>query len=125
MPACASIARSTDDRRICGRLLTEQLETDVGRVVNLSASGMRVVTRHSLKGRIGESIEVSLGETGAIVKGQIVWARRTGFRKHVAGIRFIELADADRSRLTRLAQNAVFLPGLGNQNVGRGNARAA
>ncbi len=116
-----------EDRRHCGRLLTERLETDLGRVVNLSASGMRVLCRQSLAARLGETVALRLGEgeTGATVRGEIVWARRAGFRRHVAGVRFVELDEATRRRLTSLAQDAVFLPGLGNQNVGRVGSRAA
>jgi hypothetical protein len=127
MTACVSLASIADDRRTCGRLLTEQLETEVGRVVNLSASGMRVSTRSSLKARVGETIDIRLGEPehATTVKGKIVWARRAGFRRHLAGICFLELGTDERSRLTRLAQNAVFLPGLGNQNVSRTHPRAA
>lgn len=128
MATCVSFARSTgDDRRVCGRLLTEQLETDAGRVGNLSASGMQLETRQSLKGRVGETIELTLGsdDEQTTVKGEIVWARRAGFRRHVVGIRFVELAETERLTLTRLAQSAIFAPGLGNQNVSRRSSRAA
>ena len=119
MPCLSLASARADDRRICGRLRTEQLETELGRVVNLSGSGMRLLTRQSFADRVGETLDITLSAINeeTTVRVKIVWARRAGFRKHLTGLRFIDLAKDNRNWLTNLARTAVFLPGLGNQNV--------
>lgn len=119
MTAHAHAGPCDDDRRNCGRLRTEQLRTDLGRVVNLSATGMRLLARHSYADRVGEGVDVRLIAISEerTVRATIVWVRRTGFRKHLVGLRFDNLCASDRAWLTDLAMTAVFLPGLGNQNV--------
>lgn len=125
--ACLALACPRDeDRRTCGRLRTEQLETDLGRVVNLSGSGMRLLSRQSLAERVGETFDVTLTALGeeTTVRATIVWTRRAGFRKHLIGLHFVDLADQDRAWLTDLARTTIFLPGLGNQNVQRREVQA-
>lgn len=108
-----------DDRRDCGRLRIEQLTCELGHVVNLSGSGMRVLAKTSAIDQVGETLDLTLSgiAQSTDVKCKIVWSKRTGFRKHLVGFTFVDLAEDDRRHLTALAQDAVFLPGLGNQNV--------
>jgi hypothetical protein len=117
MTSLALACSRDDDRRTCGRLRTEQLETDLGRVVNLSGSGMGVLSRQSLADRVGETLEITLTalDEETTVRATIIWARRIGFRKHLTGLSFDDLAEDDRAWLTDLARTAIFLPGLGNQ----------
>lgn len=119
MPRLAPASSRDDDRRTCGRLRTEQLQTDLGQVVNLSGSGMRVLARQSRLERLGETLDITIAGLGEriTVRATIVWSRRIGFRRHVLGFRFADLPQRERSRLTELARTAIFLPGLGNQNL--------
>ena len=78
-----------DDRREDMRVAQNELESSLGRVLDISVSGMRVVCRHVPK---DEHIDFQLNTTvdPITVTGKIVWTQRLGFRKHEIGLSFID-----------------------------------
>jgi Tfp pilus assembly protein PilZ len=77
-------------------------------VVDLSASGMRVLTKVKLPK--DESISFSIGtlDESLPVCGRVVWIKRAGFFKREAGIRFERLPEATIAALRHLARAASY-----------------
>jgi len=104
-----------ENHRRHGRIRTEELECCLGKVVDLSASGLRVDGRGRQMVDTGQALDLSLHyPDGEIrVRCRVAHVTRTGFRKHVIGLEFLDLTDQTRSAITRLAHSAydtrVFL----------------
>ena len=78
------------DRRRHGRLKAgETLASNIGRVVDLSSGGMRVLSRRKLKG----ILDVALWDIhrGVTLRARVVWTKRLGFRRHESGLKFLDV----------------------------------
>ena len=77
------------ERRRDVRLRQESLQSNLGPVIDLSRSGVRVRCRRRLRGTVDLTL---FSRTGPHleVKARVVWSKRLGFRKHVAGLEFID-----------------------------------
>ncbi|TVQ78728.1 MAG: PilZ domain-containing protein [Phycisphaeraceae bacterium] len=111
--------RNHDDRRHCGRLKTEFLHSNLGRVVNLSASGMLVLSTRCMTLRVGKEIDVWMRAHGqeCLVRCTVARSERIGFRRHMVGLSLVEDGSDARGRINALIQNVVWEPGLGNQRA--------
>jgi len=106
--------RTINNRRH-GRIRTEDLECCLGQVVDLSASGMRVAGRFRNVVKQGQTMRLVLqhpdGELA--VECRVAHITRTGIRKQVIGMEFVDPSDQTRAAITRLAHCAhdtrVFL----------------
>ncbi len=79
------------DRRKTGRLKEGwTLSCSLGRVRDLSAGGMRLVSRRRLRGKL----ELDLWDInrGVRVRAEVVWTKRLGFRRHEVGLKFRDLS---------------------------------
>ncbi|MEM7230127.1 MAG: PilZ domain-containing protein [Planctomycetota bacterium] len=88
-------------RRHSGRLPQEGLMSNLGPVLDLSSSGMRVEARRTPE----REVEVCLyndGE-GVRVKGEIIWSKRSGLLKRELGVRFVDVTPEVSAVLTRIA----------------------
>jgi len=86
------------DRRRDPRKQPAHLYTSVGQVVDLSAGGMRVLSRLELAG----ALEVAVfrrHERPVIVRCAVVWVRRVGFDRYLAGMVFCDRSRAFQARL--------------------------
>lgn len=89
------------DRRVHGRLKAgDTLASNVGTVRDLSAGGMRIISRRKLKG----IVDVALWDIhrGLRLSAEVVWRRRLGFRRHETGLRFLEVNPDMARELTSL-----------------------
>lgn len=82
--------------------------TDYVHVLGLGATGagMRVLTNHELPGERPFGVHLAVGSDEALqLQGRLVWHEVEDFDfcvRHVSGIEFVDLAEADRSRLAAL-----------------------
>lgn len=91
-------AAGTLTERRAGRFATIDLNCSVGKVLDLSRSGMRVQARTMPSGRF--PVEIQFRNETVNVMAEVVWFRRAGmFSKHY-GLQFI---DVSRELVTRLA----------------------
>lgn len=78
-----------------------------GDVLDLSTGGCRLRLRGALP-PAGSLVDLALksehGETR--VRGEVVWQRKVGWRRHEAGVRFLSPCVEDARRLFRLMWNA-------------------
>lgn len=96
-----TITLTNHDRRVYPRLPQALLETNFGPVLDLSLSGMRI---RCAKPPIGE-VDVELVGSGEWVplRAEVVWVRKIGFRKHEAGLRFLNVSPETAQQLTRIS----------------------
>ena len=85
------------------------LNCTFGQVVDLSAAGMRVHHRGSMRIKVGEAIPLSLSFASAemTIQTRVVWMRRTGFRRHEIGFELCEMSPAAQQRLIEIARCAT------------------
>lgn len=94
------------DRRH-GRIRCESATLPSGRVVDLSASGMRVVLRRRPAVRPGDELRTTLNCPGGQVPVtlRVVWVRRCGLFHHELGGEFRDVSAELRRALTELARS--------------------
>ena len=102
----ATLLRSPD-RRHHGRVKAgETLSSNIGRVLDFSAGGIRVLARRKLK----SVVDVALWNIhrGLTVQARVIWTKRLGLRRHESGLEFIEVSPDAASGLAALgADNKV------------------
>lgn len=91
---------SENDQRAVRRVRQTSLQSSVGRVHDLSETGMRVVCRRELKGVV--EVAIVDGAHHIVVKASVVWIRRIGFDRYFAGLVFADLPPEERNRIRGL-----------------------
>lgn len=109
-----SYANRNAEVRRAGRLRCDMLNCTFGQVVDLSATGMRVQHRGSLKIKVGEMTDLTLSFASAEVslKTRVVWMRRTGFRRHEIGFEFCDVSGEAQQCLMEIARCATKIAGF-------------
>lgn len=93
-------AESAEDRRHAGRLPMESsLHCNLGQVIDLSATGVGLLSRRALQGRV--QIQLSDAEGGFCCEAMVVRCHRLGFFRHDVGIQLPPLDDQARALMTR------------------------
>lgn len=103
-----SFSPSGGDRRISPRAIVHaQVTSSLGRVVDLSSTGVRI---SCLRAPSGDVIPVEIGdEHGAFCcAGRIAWSRRCGLFRHEIGLLFPPLDEASAETLRRLIATHRF-----------------
>ena len=96
-----TVTLTNHDRRLYPRLRQALLETNFGPVLDLSLSGVRI---RCAKPPIGE-VDLELVGSGEWVplRAEVVWVNKIGFRKHEAGLRFLDVTPETAQQLTRIS----------------------
>ena len=91
-----------DDRRSSGRMRQESLACSLGPVIDLSAGGMKILSRKVPTGQL--IIDIFSSEDSIRVTGEVSWVKKTGmFQPKEVGIRFINNTDEMKRILTRMS----------------------
>lgn len=95
-------------RRRHGRVRCDQTQCTLGDVLDLSASGVRVLIRGRvrLKKDSVTPMLLEIGDAVAPVKAKVVWISRAGWFRHTAGLQFVDLTPEQRARVAQIAQVA-------------------
>lgn len=103
-PGAADAAVRRNDRLRCHRL-----DCELGEVVDMSSSGMRVRMRGrrglSEEDRFNVRIDASCGQL--TVPARVVWLRRVGILSFEAGLEFHELSPEMRAAVNSVARSAT------------------
>jgi hypothetical protein len=96
-------------RRRHGRIRVDRMGSSVGTVLDLSATGIRVISTKSVVRKIGRMFSVTLWTPGDQMEIDVVvvWSTRIGFRRHIAGLRFTNFDEEQGERLARMARTAA------------------
>jgi hypothetical protein len=98
-------AQGVSERRRHARIPQRSLESSLGRVIDLSRSGMRVQGTRRLRGTLDVVIYNNHGPHVKI-QARVAWTKRIGFFKHMSGLEFIDLPSSVASELARIATTA-------------------
>lgn len=92
---------SREERRSAHRYaVSNNVRCNLGEIVDLSASGMRVMTRKPLQ---GDARITLLAQRAAVqLAGKIAWTKRVGFRRHMVGVEFVQVDAHAEAMLTRI-----------------------
>lgn len=80
---------AVSDRRRDARIRQTTLSSNLGPVIDLSRSGMRVLCSRRLKG-LQSIVVFSRNGPHMEVTARVIWSERLGFRKHLIGLEFVE-----------------------------------
>ena len=88
------------ERRRAVRVNLQQLKCNLGRVLDLSSCGARLLSRRKLKGWH----EITLFDTdgGVRIKVEVKWSKRLGLWKHEIGLEFLSVPPDIAAQLTTL-----------------------
>ena len=108
MPPQLTKTRDSNARR-GGRVRCQWTHCNLGEILDLSITGMRVACRRKPAADVGSHIAVNVegGDGTFDVSGKIVWKKKAGLFKWTVGIEFDELTPAARKGLTFLARSAL------------------
>jgi hypothetical protein len=99
---CEGLESDGRNRRGAGRLMVSRdVRCNLGDVIDLSITGMRVLASKATCGVVGLSV-IAPGFSVRL-KGDVVWSKRLGFRKHMLGVQFLDVDPYASALLTRIA----------------------
>lgn len=103
-------ASSDPDRRsVAGRFRAQHLRSRMGPVMDLSITGMSVLSTCSCDRIVGEQSNIWIcmdkGEKHEF-RVQVRWSRKLGFRRHRVGLSFVDLTPQQRMMLTEFGSRA-------------------
>ena len=95
-------ADSAANRREAGRVLVNgDVRCNLGQVVDLSATGMRLQSTRRLANVL--MVEISTRSVALQLPAEVVWCTRIGFRRHLAGLRFLEVDERIATAMMQIA----------------------
>lgn len=104
------------NRRRFRRYRIAGLNCDAGEVVDVSAAGIRLKSRRKMKGNL--NIRLWNGITEVVLPASLVWTRRLGFRKHEAGLQFVNMCAETAKKLALILAPAAERYGWSVEEVG-------
>jgi hypothetical protein len=90
------------ERRRYPRATTRSLRGDLGIVLDLSPSGMRVLASQVPDGRLPVTLLAAEGPVS--VQAEVAWSRRRGLREWELGLAFVAVGPATAARLDAIAR---------------------
>ena len=96
----------TDDRRREERHATNLLSCQIGKVVDVSFSGMKLQGQGKPPVKVGQVVVTKLdaGSQRISVQAQILWIRRRGFKSYTLGVRFLNMKRGLKMAVESLAR---------------------
>ncbi len=88
------------ERRSAFRVNVPQLKCNLGRVLDLSSGGVRLLSRRKLKGR--HEITLFDRDGGVRIEAEVRWSRRLGLWKHEIGLQFLNVPSDIAVQVKRL-----------------------
>jgi len=103
--AIVKSVRTGRQQRKSGRVHIEALPCNLGRVLDLSAGGVRIATNKKLPA----VVQIMLGDAQhrLVATATVAWQKRVGWKSHEAGISFGELTPEQKTCLIKLMHNSA------------------
>ena len=98
----------TQCRRKYGRIRVGNVRCTIGRIVDISAGGLRVLNRAMtpVKADMTIPIQVESDEGWIKATARVVWVRPAGVFRQEMGLQFVEIDEDSRTALIDLARRA-------------------
>ncbi len=95
-----------NDRRCDERHENNALSCQIGSVVDISPSGMRLKCEGKPPIKVGQTIDIKLdsGSQRVSVQANVVWIRRRGFKSYIIGLRFINMKSSLKAAIEVLGK---------------------
>ena len=102
-------ATREDEKRGRGRFARPPFQCSFGTVEDVSSTGMRVRMKGGPRVKDGQVINLTLlnEPQRGLVKVEVVWIKRSGFRTRSIGLKFIDISDEAHRLITRSLGQAV------------------
>ncbi len=94
-------------KRRHGRIRCQDVECNLGIILDVSASGMRVRGRKSLAVNKPLLIQLATSELCVEIEAVVRWCARAGIFAHEAGLEFVDVHEDARKILCELARTAA------------------
>jgi hypothetical protein len=104
-----SMSSKTKNNRRHGRLRCRQLPCDLGEVVDMSASGMKMKSSRAPKVGLGDVVSVTLHyPLGDLpIRARVVWMKKLAYRSYEIGLEFEQVTPAIKASLSVVVQTAT------------------
>lgn len=83
---------------------TGSLTSNLGTVLDISASGLRVLGKTAAEGQ--GRVELTASGQSIVIPARVVWSHKVGFRKYVMGLEFIDLDEKQANKVREMATAA-------------------
>lgn len=102
--------QNDDPRRGAKRHRQDSVSCDLGDVVDLSVTGLRVSRKGKPPFKLGQCVQVQLMAGGQALKitAQAMWMKRVGLRQYSVGMRFVSTSAPQRKALDSVSQFGFF-----------------
>jgi hypothetical protein len=94
----------SDRRRFRRVKATGAVSCNLGRVLDISIGGLRVLSKTKTDGQ--GRVELSSVNLRVVVPARVVWCHKVGFRKFVMGLEFLDLDSELIQKVTEIATAA-------------------
>jgi hypothetical protein len=107
-PAAAKAQAAANARRH-GRVRCEGLDSSLGEILDMSASGTRVALNRRASFKAGELVELTVETLDVCIRmsARVVWTRRISARRSEAGFEFLNLTGEVRQVLAMVGRAAA------------------
>jgi len=96
-------ASSEANRRSRGRVRLEGVQSNLGPVLDLSASGMRVLSEQLQQGLI--KVTISTFDDNLELPAEIAWCKKIAHRQFMVGLRFLDVTAENQRMLGKIASS--------------------
>ena len=100
-------AAPVPERRRDARLKQRSLQSNLGPVIDLSRSGIRVLSRRRLRGRF-RLVLYNYSGRQLQLRARVVWSKRISFRRHQVGLELIDPPENVARELAKIGTTGLF-----------------
>lgn len=95
-----------NDRRRAERHENNALSCQIGAVVNISSSGMKLKCEGKPPIKVGQIIDTKLdsGSQRVSVQASVIWIKRRGFKSFIVGMKFVNIKDSLKAAIDSLGK---------------------
>jgi hypothetical protein len=102
-PATSAAPDAEWNRRRAGRISPYWVRCDVGHVLDVSATGLKLLSTRRRKGMI--TCSLTDGKRGVTLQAEVVWSTRIRWRQHEVGLRFFNVSPEEAKQLAIIASS--------------------
>ncbi|MCP3903868.1 MAG: PilZ domain-containing protein [Planctomycetes bacterium] len=89
------------NHRRFGRIRPGGVKCNLGKILDLSASGVRLKCKRPITG--DQVVEIRGVDQSIRVLGRVVWGKKVGFRAYEIGLHFLDIPDEAAALIRRIA----------------------